>query len=102
MIASRIQIHVDDFDMTKVSHRKTARKPVKRAASTVTVRDLIKRGARQLDKSGVFFGHGTDNAIDDAAALVWHALRLPEKVTPRTYDRKVTAAGQAKVAELFK
>jgi ribosomal protein L3 glutamine methyltransferase len=31
---------------------------------------------------------------------VWHALRLPDKVTPRTYERKVSAAGQAKVAAL--
>jgi len=32
---------------------------------------------------------------------VWHALRLPDKVTPRTYERKVSAAGQAKVAALI-
>jgi ribosomal protein L3 glutamine methyltransferase len=66
-----------------------------------TVRKLIERGAKKLDKAGVFFGHGTDNAWDDAAALVWHALRLPDKVTARTRERKVSASGQAKVAALI-
>ena len=72
-----------------------------RRALAVTVRKLIERGAKRLDKAGVFFGHGTDNAWDDAAALVWHALRLPGKVTARTYERAVTPAGQAKVSALI-
>ena len=70
-------------------------------AARLTVRGLIERGARRLDRAGVFFGHGTDNAWDDAAALVWHALRLPDKVTPRTYERAVSGTGQAKVEALF-
>jgi ribosomal protein L3 glutamine methyltransferase len=77
--------------MREVSHRDR----------TPTVRALIERGAKRLDRARVFFGHGTDNARDDAAAIVWHALQLPDKVTPRTYERKVGAAGQAAVAALI-
>jgi len=67
----------------------------------VTVRSLIERGSRRLQRAGVFFGHGTDNAWDDAAALVWHALRLPDNPAPGVYERRVSAAGQARVEELF-
>lgn len=88
--------------MSEVSHRRKQSKPGRaKGPASATVRALIQRGARRLDRAGVFFGHGTDNAWDDAAALVWHALRLPDKVTPRTYERKVSAAGQAKVEALI-
>ncbi len=41
----------------------------------VSLRELIARGARRLLRAGVCFGHGTDNAWDESAALVLHALR---------------------------
>lgn len=78
--------------MNAVSHRPT---------QALTVRELIERGARRLTRARVFFGHGTDNAWDDAAALVWHALDLPEKVTPRVYERRVSRAGQERAEALL-
>ena len=64
------------------------------------MRALIDRGSRRLKRAGVFFGHGTDNAWDDAAALVWHALRLPDNPTPRVYERAVSEKGQQDVEAL--
>src|SRR5689334_10322855 len=92
------------FSMPQVSHprpRRTAQRKPRSGNARITVRALIDRSSRRLRRAGVFFGHGTDNAWDDAAALVWHALRLPDNPTPRVYERSVSAAGQEQVAALI-
>lgn len=48
-----------------------------------TVRDLIRYGVSRLNASGVHFGHGSDNAWDEAIYLVLHALHLlPDQLDP--------------------
>jgi ribosomal protein L3 glutamine methyltransferase len=85
--------------MREVSHRTRSRK-LRRQPSAITVRALVERTSRKLKRARVFFGHGTDNAWDDAAALVWHGLRLPHTASPRVYARTVSPAGQERVAAL--
>lgn len=66
-----------------------------------TVAGLIGQLERRLRRARVFFGHGTDNARDEAAALVYHALGLPHDAAPRMLRRRTTAAQRERVDTLL-
>jgi len=85
--------------VTPSANRKKPSAAPTRAA--VTVRKLIESGARQLRRAGVFFGHGTDNAFDESAALVFHALNLAHHAGVREYSKPVSVARQRAVQELL-
>lgn len=42
-----------------------------------TVADFVRFGASRFHEAGLCFAHGTDDAVDEALALVLHALHLP-------------------------
>ena len=57
-----------------------------------TVGDLIASSAKRLARARVVFGHGTDNATEEAAYLVLHALELPVARPERHLEKRVTPA----------
>lgn len=42
-----------------------------------TVRDWLRYAVTRFNEAGLFFGHGTEEAYDEAAYLILHTLRLP-------------------------
>lgn len=67
----------------------------------ITVQDFIRWGASRFNAAGLFFGHGTDNAIDEATNLVLFALHLPPDLPAMYRDCRLTEPERAAVAELL-
>ena len=52
-------------------------------ASLKTIRDFLRYAVSQFNEAELFFGHGNDNAYDEAAYLILHTLNLPlDTLTP--------------------
>ena len=47
------------------------------ARDLITVRDCLRYAVSRFSAEKLFFGHGSDNAIDEAAYLILHTLDLP-------------------------
>jgi ribosomal protein L3 glutamine methyltransferase len=66
-----------------------------------TVEVLLERSTRRLARARLHYGHGTDSPRDDAAALLWHVLRLPQSPSPAVYRRRVSVRAQAALQALL-
>ncbi len=62
-----------------------------------TIRDFVRFGASQFRRAGLTFGHGTDNAFDEAAWLVLHALSMPPDLPDGWWDSCLVPAEKLRV-----
>lgn len=66
-----------------------------------TVARTLARASRRLTRAGLHFGHGTDNATDEAAALLAYVLHLEGPWTQRVLRRSLTRAQQSAFESLL-
>lgn len=67
----------------------------------LTIQDLVRWGASRFVEAQLCFGHGTDNAFDEAAWLVASALHMPTTRIEAYRDCRVTADERASVLALL-
>src|SRR5271170_8023 len=66
-----------------------------------TVGAAIDRCERALRRARVYFGHGTDNARDEAAELVFFAAGLAHELGASAYGKPLTARRRARIDDLL-
>jgi ribosomal protein L3 glutamine methyltransferase len=66
-----------------------------------TLRDYVRFAASRFSETGLFFGHGTAGPLDEAAALVLHALHLPYDLPGGYFDAKLIPEERERVLALI-
>src|ERR1700760_2560423 len=75
--------------------------PAASKPSLVTLNDFFRFAVRRFKGARLAYGHGTTNAVDEAAFMMLEALRLPIHTIEPWLDLKPTAAERAKLLPLI-
>jgi ribosomal protein L3 glutamine methyltransferase len=67
----------------------------------VTLRDWLRWAVSRFNEAGLFFGHGSDNAFDEAAYLILHTLHLPLDRLDPFLDARLTREERLAVAAII-
>ena len=78
-----------------------AKQRSRRTGAHATVRDLLRAAVRRFTKEKLAFGHGTDNARDEAAFLILEGLHLPIDNLDAALGKKLTAEEWRRITELI-
>ncbi len=66
-----------------------------------TIRDFIRFAISRFNEAGLYYGHGTDNAWDEAIALILHTLHLPHNINPTILDAHLIQDERAKLLNII-
>lgn len=69
------------------------------AAELVTIRDFLRWAVSRFSEAGLSYGHGTTNALDEAAFMILECLNLPIDQLEPYLDARLTIAERQIVAE---
>ena len=71
------------------------------AINTKTIGELLEYGQTLFETNPIYFGHGTDNAWDEAVYLLSHVLDLPPDADRSLLDNAVSKDDQEKIKALY-
>lgn len=66
-----------------------------------TLRDYVRYAASRFSEAGLCFGHGTEGPLDEAAALVLHALHLPYDLPGGYFEARLIPEERQKILALI-
>lgn len=66
-----------------------------------TIGDYVRYAASVFNEAGLFYGHGTDNAWDEAIALILPSLHLSQNSNPLVLNCHLTKAESEKLMHLI-
>lgn len=67
----------------------------------ITIRDWLRFAVSRFEEAGIFFGHGTDNAYDEAVWLIMSALHLPHDTLTNFLDSRLLESERKHLAHLL-
>ena len=67
-----------------------------------TIRDLLRFAVSRFNEAGLFFGHGSASAYDEAAYLILHTLHLPPGQLESFLDAHLTSTELDQVLSIIK
>lgn len=66
-----------------------------------TIRDYLRWAITRMEHAGVYYGHGTDNALDEALALVFPILGIPREAETLSLDAHLTSAERRQLIQVI-
>ena len=67
-----------------------------------TLRDMVRWAVTQFNQANLIYGHGTDNAWDEAINLVLSGLHLPPDIDINVLDGRITPTENEQLAQFIK
>lgn len=66
-----------------------------------TIKDYTRWGASEFNRADLYFGHGTDNAWDEAKVLVMYTLSLPIELFKQVENCVITDEEKQSILQVF-
>ena len=67
-----------------------------------TIRDLLRFAVSRFNQAGLFFGHGSASAFDEAVYLILHTLHLPPDQLEPFLDARLTDTEKEQVLQIIR